>query len=71
MTDTKKQQIDAMINAAQAIAAAIKDLGSVPSGHLYANVAGHMGLSQYTQIINLLKAGKMITESNHVLTWVG
>jgi hypothetical protein len=53
------------------VAEAIKELGSVPSGHLYAQLMSHMTLDTYTKIIGILKKGGMVTESGHLLTWVG
>lgn len=50
---------------------AIKSLGSVPFGHLYARVAGHMTLGEYRQAIGYLKAAGDVTEKAHLLTWSG
>lgn len=54
-----------------AVAEAIMSLGSVPSGHLYAMLAGQMNLATYGGIIAKLKRAGLITERNHLLTWVG
>ena len=66
-----QQQISAAIQSVAAIAEAIRQLGSVPSGVLYAQVCGHMTIDQYNQIIALVKRAGLIAESNHVLRWVG
>ncbi len=55
----------------KAVADAIRDLGSIPSGHLYAQLMGHMSLDQYQQIIGILTRTGLIVESGHVLTWKG
>ncbi len=55
---------------AVAIAEAIRDLGSVPSGHLYARLMDKMDLAEYEGLIDLLKLGGVIRESGHVLTFV-
>jgi len=56
---------------AAAVGEAIRDLGSVPSGHLYARLMGHMDLDTYNKLIGLLKQANLVEESNHLLTWVG
>jgi len=61
----------AAVQAAMAIAEAIKGLGSVPSGHLYARLMGHMSLSTYNTIIDFLKRNNVVKESGNLLTWVG
>ena len=47
----------------------IRELGSVPSGHLYARVMDTLSLSQYQQVIGLLKREGLVLESGHLLTW--
>ena len=41
-----------------AVADAIKALGSIPSGHLYARLMPHMSLEAYQAIIGVLKQAK-------------
>jgi len=65
-------KVEAALGMVQAMADAIKELGSVPSGHLYARVMGHMSLENYTAIIGvLIKAGLVEMDSSHLLRWVG
>ena len=59
----------AALEIIQAVADTIKELGSVPSGHLYAQLMGHLNLDQYNQIIGVLKSSGLVSESNHLLTW--
>ena len=72
--ETKKQAAIAII---QEIAGIIKDsttsspLSGIPSGHLYANLMGHMSLDMYNQIINKLKELGLVKETNFLLQWVG
>ena len=54
-----------------AIGDVIKELGEVPSGHLYARLMGHMSLDSYNKCIAALKDAGLVTESNYVLRWVG
>lgn len=55
---------------AMIVAEAIHDLGSVPSGHLYATLMGHMSLETYERVINSLIIAKFVSKSNHLLTWI-
>jgi hypothetical protein len=54
-----------------AIAEAIRGLREVPSGHLYAQLMGHMTLDQYGQVIAILKRAGLVEEKSHLLRWVG
>jgi len=71
MSNATAQQVTAGIRMAAAVGEAIRDLGSVPSGHLYARLMGHMDLDTYNKLIGLLKQANLVEESNHLLTWVG
>ena len=66
-----REQVKAALSAVMALGEAIKDLGSVPSGHLYAQVMGHMSLDNYNAAIGLLKKAGAVKEENHLLTWIG
>lgn len=66
-----KQQADAALQMAAAVAAAIQALGEVPSGHLYARLMGHMSLQSYESIVRSLKGAKLVEEKNHLLCWTG
>ena len=68
---TDKNQIRGALEIALAVGDAIKELGSVPSGVLYAQVMGHMSLETYNKIIGLLVGAGVVSEKNHVLTWIG
>ena len=62
----------AAVGLVMALVEAIRELGSVPSGHLYARVMGHLTLEQYTQIVETLKqAGLVREERSHLLRWIG
>ena len=64
-------QDQAAVEIIMAVAEAIRSLGSVPSGHLYARVMPFMNLDAYTRVIETLKRAGLVTEKNHLLTWVG
>jgi hypothetical protein len=61
----------AQLLAITALADAIRSLGSVPDGHLYAGVMQHMALDAYTSYIDALVSAGLVTRKNNVLTWVG
>ena len=65
-----KSQQQSTLRIVKAIAEAIRDLGSVPSGHLYARVMGILSLDQYNQVIGILKKQGLIEEKYHELTWI-
>jgi hypothetical protein len=65
------KQLGAAVATVAAVAEAIRGLGQVPSGELYANVCGTLSLQQYEQIIALLKRADLVSESGHMLSWVG
>ncbi len=54
----------------QAVAEAIRSLGSVPSGTLYAQLMSKIDLPTYTKLIDTLKGAGLVKESGHLLTWV-
>lgn len=67
MTNQEKAALQVVL----AVGEAIKDLGSVPSGHLYARLMGHMSLETYNKVIALLVKTGAVKEESHLLTWVG
>jgi hypothetical protein len=67
---TTTQLVDA-IQATAAIAEAIRTVGTIPSGHLYAQVLGRMTYETYTSVIALLKRAELVAETSSVLRWVG
>lgn len=69
---TTPEQTKSALSLVTAVGDAIHDLGSVPSGHLYARLMGHLTLSQYQSIIDLLKRAELVKEDGmHLLTWIG
>ena len=54
------------------VADAIQELGSVPAGHLYAAVMGHMSLETFEGIVGVLVGAKLVRrDASHLLTWIG
>lgn len=66
-----KNEIAGSIQALAALAEAIRGLGSVSSGQLYAQVMGHMDLPTFEKAIRLLEKTGIVRVSNHELTWIG
>lgn len=65
-------QVKAALEIVKAVAEAIRELGSVPSGHLYAQLMGHMSLERYNKVIDtLVRTGLVRKEPSHLLVWVG
>jgi hypothetical protein len=64
------EQAKAAVDVIMAVAEAIRELKTVPSGHLYARLMGYMDLQTYNRIIDTLKRVGAVSEKNHVLTWV-
>ena len=71
MIATTQNDVKAALGILKAVADAIRELGEIPSGHLYAHLMSKLSLEQYEQVIGVLKQAGLITESNHLLTWVG
>ncbi len=62
----------ATLQAAAALAEAIRGLDSVPSGELYALVMGKMSLAAYDNIIAALVRARLVRkDTSHLLTWIG
>ena len=65
----KTSEIKAGLEVIKAIAEAIREAKSIPSGTLYAVLMGKLSLEQYEKIISILINAGLVTESGHVLTW--
>jgi hypothetical protein len=62
----------AVVRVAHAIAESIRELGEIPSGHLYARLMGIMDLGQYEQVIGLLIDTRLVErDRSHLLRWIG
>jgi hypothetical protein len=69
---TAVEQIRAALQIANALKDAIKELGQVPAGVLYANVMGHMSLDTFETIISILvKENVVRRDASHMLTYIG
>lgn len=67
-----KEEILGAFQIVLAIGDTIRDLGSVPSGHLYAQLMGRLSINEYEKILGILEsAGQIRRESSHLLVWTG
>ena len=72
MQTVTNTEVKAAFGILQAVAEAIRQLGEVPSGHLYANLMSKLSLAQFEQVLGVLKGAGLVRESNaHLLTWIG
>jgi hypothetical protein len=69
---SKTSEALAAVRVAHAIAESIRELGEIPSGHLYARLMGIMDLRQYEQFIDVLIDARLVErEPSHLLRWIG
>lgn len=66
------QQLVGGLRAVAALAEAIRELGSVPAGELYAAVmpAG-VSLEAFEQMVGILERAELVRSAGHVLHWIG
>lgn len=66
------ESVKAMLRIAVALGSAIKEAGSIPSGHLYAMVMPVLSLQDYQQALAILKDQQLVREEpSHLLVWIG
>tara|TARA_Y100000310_G_scaffold338575_1_gene428584 strand:+ start:1160 stop:1372 length:213 start_codon:yes stop_codon:yes gene_type:complete len=68
---TETEKTEAAIKLLRSVAEAIRDLGEVPSGELYARLMEFLSLDEYNKVIGVLKKTGLITETNYLLKWKG
>jgi hypothetical protein len=61
----------ATFSALAALGAVIKELGEVPSGHLYARLCDRLTLEQYNGFVAMLVRAGVVSQEAHVLRWIG
>ena len=59
------------IEIIKAIAEAIREAKSIPSGTLYVGLMGIVTLESYNKILEILKNAGLIKVSNFLITWEG
>jgi hypothetical protein len=70
-TELTTQQITAGLQIAAAIGTAIRELGEVPEGQLFARMMGHLDLRSFDAVIDALVRAGVVRRANHMLTWIG
>jgi hypothetical protein len=66
-----KESVLAALEATVAIGQAIRELGSVSCGELYATLMGVISLETFRGALDILKRTNLVRESANQLTWVG
>lgn len=67
-----KAQLLAAYRLTFAVAETIRELGEVPSGHIFANIMHKVDLAGYQHVIDGLKRAGLVEETSaHLLRWVG
>lgn len=67
---TREQVVDGVQTVA-AIAEAIRELGTVSDGTLYAALMGKLDIGQYQAIIAILVKAGLVSNNGHQLRWIG
>jgi hypothetical protein len=67
-----REQVRAAVEVARAVGDCIRELRTVPSGHLYARLMGNLSLEDYQSVIaTLVRAGLVREHASHLLEWIG
>lgn len=67
-----KDQVQAALQLAVAVGDTIRKLGSVPAGHLYAQLMGKMDMAGFQALMSMLEEAGLITyDEHHLISWVG
>lgn len=69
MNQLTRTELGGAIDMIKAVADAIKELQSVPSGHLYARLMAYMDIQTYNKIIDILKRSEIVVERSDELFW--
>lgn len=67
---TSAQKASAFLMCA-AITEAIRGLGEVPSGHLYARLMDKVDIQTYERIIGVIVGSGLVQKKGDLLRWVG
>lgn len=70
-TQETKQQVNGAVLMTAAIADAIRELGTVPAGVLYANLMSVVSIQQFDAIIRMLVKAELVSNVAHELKWIG
>jgi hypothetical protein len=65
------KEIKAGLGAILAVADAIRELHTVPSGTVYASLMAHTSLERFDSIINILVRADLVQKDGDILRWKG
>lgn len=65
------KEVAASVEIMAAIAGAIRELGSIPSGNLYGRIMSKLSFELYTGSIETLQMVGLIKKENDLLIWIG
>ncbi|MEQ1862834.1 MAG: hypothetical protein ABMA13_23170 [Chthoniobacteraceae bacterium] len=71
MKATSQQMAKALTGILLAVSEAIRSLGEVPSGHLYARVMKYLPLEAYEAVIGILVGSGVVEKRGDLLVWKG
>ncbi|MCI0665882.1 MAG: hypothetical protein L0220_32910 [Acidobacteria bacterium] len=63
--------VERCVEIGKAIAFTVRELKSVPSGHVYAGLMGEIDLTIYTYLVDSLVKAGLVRKSGNVLHWTG
>jgi len=64
-----KEQAMKLVEVMGAVASVIKEVGSIPSGHLYAQLMGKMSFETYQDMIETMERLNVISVKNNLITY--
>lgn len=68
---TQAEKIEGALPVYRAVADAIKAMGAVPAGHLYAVLMGKLDLNTFNKIIGTLTGAGVVERKGDLLIWKG
>lgn len=68
--DPRAAFAEALLRGAKALGDAIRELGRVPAGNLYAAVMGKMSLPAFERMIEALVSADLVVRQGDMLVWV-
>ena len=72
MNSAAKTGLSSAVQVLGVMAEAIRELGEIPSGHLYAMTMGSFeSVQAFEAAVRVLKGAGLVSEEGHVLRWSG
>lgn len=70
-TQDTRASLKAGLDLVMLFANAIREVGQIPEGTLYAQAMVHMDLATFESAMRMLERCELVTRQNHLLTWIG